>query len=389
MSLIKSLYEKDLYPELDNLADDEFSRDCIEIASQRLANGEIDRRSFLSAMTILAALPTSALLGGNEARAAAKELLIANWGGPAVAAYENAFGKPFQKTSGVEVVIDGTGPLPSKVKAMVQSGAVTWDICDMDAQKTLVLANEDLLEPIDYNIVDKSKMPPDLAYEYGAASYYLCYVLTYDKDKIPVAPTSWKDFWDLEKFPGNRTMRKQPDGQLEAAKEVYPIDLELAKAKLKEIRPNLIAWGSGSESQQLFHQGEVVMGNLWHTRATVIYRESKGRFAWTWNEGLQAAAMWNVVKGNPAGRETAMQFIASTQDPMKQIELLSVMGSGPINPAAAALVPEELKMFDPGQPAHSSLMVQHNPKWFLEPSGKRGLTNDALAREIWLDVLAG
>ncbi|MCC7276487.1 MAG: ABC transporter substrate-binding protein [Alphaproteobacteria bacterium] len=395
MSLTRTLYEKDLYPEIEEAHASAFGRDCMEIAADRLAKGEIDRRTFLLAATFLGLVP--ATLGSGSARAAAKELVIANWGGPARDAYANILGAPFEKATGIKVVIDGTGPLPSKVKAMVDSGAVVWDICDMDTAKTLVLAKQNAIEPIDYTIVDKAKLPPKGAYEYGSASYILSYVLTYNKQKVASAPSSWKDFWDVKKFPGTRTVRKQPDGMLEsvmlaagrAKNEVYPIDLKLVVAKIRELKANLIAWSSGSQSQEMFHQGEVVMGNLWHTRATILHRESAGRLTWTWNEALLSYSMWNVPRKNPAGREAAMRFLASAQDPQQQVDLLRAMGSGPVNPAAAALVPHDLKMFDPGQPAAVAVQVAHNPFWYEEPSGRGNLTNDALAREMWLDALSG
>jgi putative spermidine/putrescine transport system substrate-binding protein len=83
-----------------------------------------------------------------------------------------------------------------------------------------------------------------------------------------------------------------------------------------------------------------------------------------------------------------MKFIASMQDVDQQVKMLDAMGSGPVNPAAAAAVPENLKMFDPGQPAHKAVSIIHNPEWYDAPSGVRNLTNDAYAREIWLHALS-
>ena len=79
-----------------------------------------------------------------------------------------------------------------------------------------VLQKQGVLEPIDYSIVDKSKMQEKFAYEYGCANYMFSFALTYNKKSVSSEPTGWKDFWDLEKFPGNRTLRKQPNGMLEA-----------------------------------------------------------------------------------------------------------------------------------------------------------------------------
>ncbi len=396
MSLVKTLYEKDLYPEIEDAGHSDFARDCVEIASERLARGQIDRRTFMTALAALGALPAGLTVASRSAGAAAGELVVVNWGGPAVDAYAKAFGVPFEKATGVKVVIDGTGPLGSKIKAMVDAKAVTWDVCDTGTGTTLVLQKQGVLEKIDYSIVDKAKMQDIFAYEYGVPNYMFSFILAYNKTKVPSAPTGWKDFWDLAKFPGNRTMRKQPNGMLEACmmaagrdpKSVYPIDIDLAVGKLKEIKDNVIAWGSGSQSQELFRTGEVVMGNIWHTRANLLSQETNGDVTWTWQDGIVTAGMWNVPKGNPAGAETAMKFIASSQDPDQQLVLFNAMGNGPANPAAAAMVPADKKHIDPGQPENLAVQVLQNGPWYEEDSGVRNLTNDELSREKWLDTLS-
>ena len=395
MSLLKTLYEKDLYPEIEETGDSAFARDCAEIAAERHAAGEIDRRSFIMALTAIGAL-TAGGLAPSVARAASGELVVVNWGGPAVDAYQNAFGVPFTKESGVDVVIDGTGPLLSKIRAMVESGAVTWDVCDTGAASTLVLQKAGVIQAIDYNIVDKTKVVQDYAYDYGIANYLFSYILAYNKAKLDAAPQSWADFWDLKKFPGSRTLWKQPSGMLEAAmmaagrskEEVYPIDLDLAMSKFAEIRDSVIAWGSGSQSQELFRSGEVVMGNIWHTRANLLNRDTKGDVVWTWNQGTVTAGMWNVPNNNPAGTETAMKFIASAQDPQQQVNLFTAMGNGPANPAAAPLVPEDRRFADPGQPDNLALQLKQDARWYEAASGKGDLTNDALARELYIDTMS-
>lgn len=390
MKTIKTLYERDLYPEIADAQQTEMGRELLENAAARLSRGEISRRSFLWAAGAIAALAST------RSQAASGEIVFANWGGPAREFYKTIYGAPFEKKSGLTVVIDGAGPLPSKVKAMVDAKATTWDIIDSDSAKALVLGRAGLLEPIDYSIVDRAKMPPGGAFEHFASGYYLANVLTYDTAKLKKAPTGWKDFWDTANFPGMRCVRKQPDGQMEicmiaagkSIKDVYPVDFTIVKAKIKELKQNLIAWSSGSQSQEMFQNGEVVMGNLWHTRVSLINRESKGRFAWTWNEGVLLNSGWAVPRNNPAGRDAAMRLIASMQDVDQQVQMLRAMGSGPVNPAAAAAVPDDLKMFDPGQPAHKAVSIIHNPEWYDAPSGVRNATNDEYAREIWLDALS-
>jgi putative spermidine/putrescine transport system substrate-binding protein len=343
----------------------------------------------------MAAVPVASKT--NSAQAATKEIVLVNWGGDSRPAYAKAFGDPYEAATGIKIAQDGSGPLPSKVRAMVQSGKVVWDLLDFDASKAAVLDAEGLLEPIDYTIVDKNKVYPGWAYKAGVAFYIYSCVLCFDASKFSGAkPNSWKDFWDVKRFPGQRAVRKTPEGQIEACmmaagrsiKDVYPIDLDLAVSKVREIKSNLIAWSTGSQSQDVLRNGEVTMCNLWHSRAATLFKESNGRFNWTWNEGLLNVDVWGVPKNNPAGRDAVMKFIAFTQDPQRQVELLTILGNGPVNPAAAALVPEDVKKFDPTQPDHRSVQAELNPDWWNAPSGKGDKTNDTLAREMWLDVLS-
>jgi putative spermidine/putrescine transport system substrate-binding protein len=394
MTLLKTLYEKDLYPELDAFGKASYARDCLLLAAERLAKGEISRRAFLTCATMLGALPLTA--AQDKAQAAAGEVVIVNWGGDSIPAYAKAFGKPYEKETGVRVALDGTGPLPAKIRAMVQSGKVEWDLIDFDASKALVLDTEGLLQPIDYNIVDKNKVYPGWAYNAGVAFYIYSSVLTYDTSKLKEGPISWADFWDVGKFPGQRALRKTPEGGIEACmmaagrapKDVYPIDIDLAVSKVKELKPNLITWNTGSQSQDLLRNGEVVMAQLWHSRSATLYKESNGKYNWTWNQGLMNVDVWSVPKNNPAGAEAAMKLIAFTQDPERQVNLLRILGNGPVNPAAAAMVPDDIKMFDPTQPKHRALQAVLNPAWWNEPSGRGGLSNDALVREKWLDAVS-
>ena len=93
---------------------------------------------------------------------------------------------------------------------MVQSAKVVWDLIDFDASKAIVLDAEGLLQPIDYNIVDKNKVYPGWAYNAGVAFYIYSSVLTYDTSKLKQRPNSWADFWDVKNSPANVPCARRP-----------------------------------------------------------------------------------------------------------------------------------------------------------------------------------
>jgi putative spermidine/putrescine transport system substrate-binding protein len=350
---------------------DAFTRDCIEIAVGRLQRGEVDRRTFLAGLAALGIAPV--LLDGGSARADAKEIVGVNWGGDALKHFATAWGDPYTKDTGVKVVWDGTGPSAGKIKAMVESKNVTWDVCDSGSGSCLIMGKNGFLDEFDYALVDKTKLlRPQFAYKWGIANYFFSYVIAYDTSKLGgKAPKSWADFWNLKEFPGKRTMRKDIQGSLEAAlmadgvpfDKIYPIDEARAFKKLKEIKDATIFWSAGAESAQLLRDGEVTMGSLWNTRVNALVADTNEKITWTWNQGILCDGAWVVPKGNPAGKDV-YKFIASTQIPERQVALFKLFGNGPTNPAALLLVPEEKKRFDPGSNAEVQLAIQ--AAWYGE-----------------------
>ena len=115
----------------------------------------ITRRSF--AQMTAALLAGAAILKPSRLLAQAKELVLVNWGGDAIAAYDKAFGEPFKAETGITVKEDGSGPTEGAIAAQFKSGKPTWDLVDADPFSAIALGKQGMLEPIDYTIVDKSK----------------------------------------------------------------------------------------------------------------------------------------------------------------------------------------------------------------------------------------
>ena len=357
-----------------------YRRDLLDIATEKRASGALDRRQF---MKIAAALGAGATLPA----ATKGEFVMVNFGGAAVKAYHDAFAPAFERATGMQLVVDGSGASPAKIRAMVDSGSVVWDVCDYAPQVGIQLGGK-YLEPIDYAIVDRAKVIDGFCFEYGVAAYVFSFVITYNKQTLPQAPATWRDFWDLKRFPGKRTLYKSPIGQLEAAllaagiepDKLYPINLDLALNKIKEIKSEIIFWDTGAQSLQLFRDREVVMGNIWNTRASLLVRDEPAVFDFTWNQAPLVVGGWAIPKGNPAGREASNRFIASAQDPAEQAELFKVLTSGAANPAAAALIPAELQRLNPTDPANIKLQARTSPQWWGE--------NQDRVTDLWLDAIS-
>lgn len=372
-------------------SDRHFQSDLAEIAAEKYKAGTLSRRGFLSAMGALGLVP----LLGNRALAQATEVVVCNWGGQASDILRDLLGKAFEEETGIPVRVDGDGPSPGKVRAMVESGAVVWDLCDSAAGSAMVMNDAGVIQEIDYSIVDKGKVLEGTALPFAVGNYIFSYAMAYNPTMLPDGvPQSWADVWNVKDFPGMRTFRKSVRGQLETAaqamgiakEEVYDFlddeGIKAAIAKFRELRDNIIVWGSGSDSQNLFLQNEVAMGNIYSTRAFLLKDQMEpGTFKMTYDGALLQPGMWVVPKNNPAGAETAMKFIATAQDPQLQADWFVAIGNGPINPAAAQLVPAELSEWNPNTPENVAKQVIYNDEWY----GK----NQVAAEELYIDALIG
>ncbi len=350
-------------------------QDCIEVLIEKTRRGQIDRRTFLKGMGLMAALPL-ALRNGVSFAAGDKPLVVVNWGGDAIKAFGKAWTEGFSKATGIPTKIDGSGPTEGAIRTQLSSGRVSWDVVDAESSILQNLGKEGLVQPIDYNVVSRDKVLPGFAYEYGIADYMLSYVIAYDSERFgDKAPKTWADFWDVKTFPGKRTLYKWMNGMLEAAlladgvapDKLYPLDVPRALKKIEELKPHVLAfWGSGAETQQLLIEGEVSMGAIWNTRAQVISEASEDRIKWTSDNALLGCSNWGVLKGNPAGTEAAMKFIAYAQDPQSQVELFKMFGNGPANPAAAALIPEDRKHLNCTDPANLPKQIMLSHEWYTD-----------------------
>ena len=335
------------------------------------------RRFIKAAASVLAGTP----LAWRAARAGAgdKTLVFVNWGGDALRSYDQAYGQAFLRQTGVTVRQDGSGPTEGAIMAQYKSGKPTWDIVDADPFSAISLGKRGMIEPIDYRIVDRSKMRGGFGWEYAASTYFFSYVIAYDSARFGGrAPTGMVDFFDTRKFPGKRSMYKWGAGMWEAAlladgvapPRLYPLDLARAHARIAAFREHVASyWGGGADSQQILMNGDASMALIWSTRASVLEKDTNGQIRFIWDQGLISPGAMAVIKNNPAGKDTAMNFIASTQDPHKQLLAFELLGQGPANPATDALIAPEQRRINPMDPANVGRQVVLDMNWYADNYG--------------------
>jgi putative spermidine/putrescine transport system substrate-binding protein len=348
--------------------------EALEHFRDRTEGRVIDRRGFLAICTALGIPAGAARLTPAAAQGTPREMVLVNWGGDAVRGMRAAWVEPFTRATGRRMAIDGTGPSTGRIRLMVQSGRVTWDVMDRNLHTALEIGPEGVLEEIDYTIVDRGKVRPEHANRWGIGNYTYAHVLTYNARRWGGrVPTTWKDVWDTRGFPGRRAFRRTIDGALEAAlladgvpkERVYPIDMKRALDGHKAIKANTIYYNAIAEGQAAFRDNEVHLGLLLNTRSWPLKQDTNGVCDYTFNEGIVWVAAWMVPKNPPSGR-LVWEFIRSTQEAEGQIYLLRNNGYGPVNPAASAAAPPELQAIDPGHPTNYAKMLPGGVEWYAE-----------------------
>ena len=105
----------------------------------------------------IAFLAVAGLFVASGASRAQNELVVVSWGSDYQTAQRKAYYEPFTKATGIKIV-EATGPDAAKIKAMVASGNVEWDVVDISLATALVLEQASLLTPVDYSKFDAQKI---------------------------------------------------------------------------------------------------------------------------------------------------------------------------------------------------------------------------------------
>jgi putative spermidine/putrescine transport system substrate-binding protein len=307
-----------------------------------------------------------------EARAA--EIVLSSWGGAYEKAVIKAMAEPFEKETGIKVIVTSY-PDFAKMKAMVDTGNIEWDVIDVEDRMFRRGVREKLFEPLDFSIIDKTNLLPEAVHPYAVGIEFWAGVIGYRTDKYPTGkqPKSWGDFWDTKQFPGARALFNGPYDMLEVAliadgvpkEKLYPLDVERAFRSLNKIKPNVsVWWTKGAQPAQLITDGEVDMTYAYSGRIANIMREGVPAGI-TYNQASLNIEWLVITKGSKKVKE-AMKFIAYCSQPKPQAIFNSMMQYGPINKKAFDFIDDKVAPLMPTAPQNRALMWIPNADWWVD-----------------------
>lgn len=150
---------------------------------------------------------------------AAEAITVVSWGGAYTEAQKKAFYEPFTKATGIAVnSVDYNGGL-GQIKAQVEARNVTWDVVVGEKALAETGCFDNILEKQDAGglpaATDGTAASEDFVEgtlsDCGIGSVIWSTSMAYNTSKLADGPKTIADFFDLEKFPGKRGLRKSAD----------------------------------------------------------------------------------------------------------------------------------------------------------------------------------
>ena len=291
-----------------------------------MREGVVRRASAVTTLGFVALLSGVPLLP-----VAGQSITVVSWGGSYGRAVNESANIPFTEETGIRVSVEDYNGGLAQIRAQVEIGTIHWDVVDLEIADAVRGCDEGLLEPIDIDDLppgsDGTPAADDFVAETqtecGVPNLYWSTVYAYNEVNFPgEKPTTMADFFDLEKFPGRRAMRRTPQVNLEFAliadgvplDEVYatlatPDGLDRAFAKLATIKDEVVWWEAGAQPPQLLADREVVMSTAYNGRIFNAQILEDQPFVIVWDGQLLDVGQVGIVAGTPR-LEEALRYVA-------------------------------------------------------------------------------
>ena len=327
------------------------------------------------------------------ASAQADSLTVVSWGGAYTQSQIKAYHRPYTEKTGIVINSEDYNGGLAEIQAQVQANNVTWDLVDLEMSDVVKGCDEGLLERIDLSTLPPAPdgtpaaedFLPGTLHECGVGQIVWSQIIAYDATKFPgEKPSTLADFFDVEKFPGQRALRKVPRVNLEWAlmadgvsrEQVYELlateaGIDRAFKKLDTIRDNLIWWEAGAQPPQMLADGEAVMVSAYNGRIFNAQNLEKKPFVIIWDGQVWDLDLWGIPKGTK-NLENALDFVRFSTDTQRNADQAKFISYGPVRSSSSILVS-----------THAETGIEMKPHMPTAPANfKTALQNDF---EFWAD----
>jgi putative spermidine/putrescine transport system substrate-binding protein len=341
-----------------------------------------ERRLRILMASALASTLAAAAAPGEEL-AGQPPLTVVSFGGALERSQMRAVIRPYRKASKrwVSVVAHDGGI--DEIASQVRTENVRWDVVNLNLADMLRGCRQGLLEKIDVSTLPKGadgKPARDDFYknalrDCGVGHNIYATVVAYDTEVFDTPPTKIADFFDTERFPGQRGLRRDPMVALEwalladgvASEQIYPtLDTEKgvdrAFSVLDRIRDEIVWWTGGDEGPALIDRGLVTMGSAWNGRVHGAVQNG-AEIAILWDAHVLNMDVWSIPRGSDRLAD-ALGFIRFATGSEVLARQAREIPYGPARRSGLALVPAELQSQLPTSAEHLADAIRIDFEWW-------------------------
>ena len=336
-------------------------------------------------LILMLCLPGTSLL--------AQAITVVSWGGSYARASQEGYHKPFIEETGIEIRLEDYNGGLAQIRAQVDAGAVYWDVVDLNLDDAIRGCDEGLFEVIDPSELapgtdgsaPQEDYFPDMLSECGIGLLFYSNVYAYNSELIRgEPPQTIDDFFDLERFPGRRGMRRSPAGNLEFAlladgvpvEDVYAVldtaeGLDRAFRKLETIKDQVVWWETGAQPPQMLADGEVLMTTAYNGRIFNAQVLENQPFVIVWDGQVLDFGQLAVLAGTPR-LDAAMRLIEFASRPSSMARVGRYIAYSPTRKSAEALVTThfetgvDMRPHMPNTPEHTRRAVDSDGRWWSD-----------------------
>jgi putative spermidine/putrescine transport system substrate-binding protein len=320
----------------------------------------------------------AALCLGAASTGIAAQLMVVSFGGATRDAQRDAFYKPFKATTGTVVINGSYNGDFDKLRRMQAAQHVSWDVVEVEAPELVRGCETGLFQPLDaQELGDTQAFIPGALRPCGVGTFVWSMVLAYDSQRLSQAPQGWADFWDVQRFPGNRGLRKGAKYNLEfallasgvPAEQVYARlatrqGVDMAFDKLDQLRPYIRWWQAGEEPIRGLNDGSLLMSASYSGRIGAA-QDQGAALQLVWPGSIYDFDYWAIPSGSFNSRE-ALQFIRFASQRETQQVFAERIPYGPVNSGAlAGLAPERVARL-PTAPANMAQALPMGVEFWIE-----------------------
>ena len=291
--------------------------------------------------------------------AGAETLTVVSWGGSYEQASRKAVLTPFTAETGIEVAVEVYNGGLAQIRAQVETGNVYWDVVDLERADAVRACDEGLLELVDVGELPPAPdgtpavedYPPDAVTECGGGTLYYSTVVAYNTEVLSgERPRVIADFFDLDRFPGRRGMRRSPLVNLEFAlladgvpvAEVYatlatPEGVTRAFRKLDTIKDAIVWWEAGAQPPQMLADREVAMSTAYNGRIFNAQVLENQPLEILWDGQVLDSGLLGIVAGT-ARLDAALELVRFASRPEVEAAISQYISYGPVRRSAAQFV---------------------------------------------------